>query len=80
MDLDELPRTLISECHEIISSFLQIYPDMRVVITGPIDYLDGFITLGFAPLAMSYWNHTSLISYLKGLCKSFFNRISPDLK
>lgn len=77
--LDELPRTLISECFEIITNILTIHSETRIVITGPLDYLDGFIQFGFASLAMSYWNRPTLFDFLRTFSKAYFKRFNPDM-
>jgi len=53
---DEIPaesQQVISEYFKIV---LQSYPLTRIVTTGAPEYLDGLITIGFAPLALCAWS------------------------
>lgn len=77
--LDELPRSLINECYTIVDSILKQYPEIKVVVTGPLDYLDGFLSLNFAPLAMSYWNKPSLHEFIKKFSLAYYTRFQPEL-
>ncbi len=77
--LDELPRTLIGEVYEIINSVLNTFPKIRVVVTGPIDFLDGFMESGFAVLPMSYWNQPTLQEFLRSFASAYFNRYNPEI-
>ncbi|MEK6751711.1 MAG: HEAT repeat domain-containing protein [Chloroflexota bacterium] len=54
---DEIPpesQQVISEYFKII---LQNYPQTRIVTTGAPEYLDGLISIGFAPLTLCAWSH-----------------------
>jgi|CXWL01.1.fsa_nt_gi HEAT repeat protein len=54
---DEIPpesQQVISEYFKII---LQNYPQTRIVTTGAPEYLDGLISIGFAPLTLCGWSH-----------------------
>ena len=46
-------QTLVSDFFKLV---LQNYPETKIVTTGAPEYLDGLITLGFAPLAMCAWS------------------------
>lgn len=53
---DEIPpesQQVISEYFKIIN---QNYPQTRIVTTGAPEYLDGLISIGFAPLALCTWS------------------------
>jgi HEAT repeat protein len=51
---------LTPEGQQLVSDFLRLllnaYPKIRVVATGAPEYMDGLISLGFAPLALAAWN------------------------
>ncbi len=53
---DEIP----SESQQIVSEYFKIiiqnYPQTRIVTTGAPEYLDGLITIGFAPLTLCTWS------------------------
>lgn len=53
---DEIP----AETQQIISEYFKIvtqnYPQTRIVTTGAPEYLDGLITIGFAPLTLCTWS------------------------
>ena len=53
---DEIPpesQLVISEYFKIVT---QNYPQTRIITTGAPEYLDGLITIGFAPLAVCTWS------------------------
>ncbi len=53
---DEIPpdsQLVISEYFKIVT---QNYPQTRIITTGAPEYLDGLITIGFAPLALCTWS------------------------
>lgn len=53
---DEIPpesQQIISEYFKIVT---QNYPQTRIITTGAPEYLDGLITIGFAPLALCTWS------------------------
>ncbi len=53
---DEIPpesQLVISEYFKMI---IQNYPQTRIVTTGAPEYLDGLISIGFAPLALCAWS------------------------
>lgn len=53
---DEIPpesQQVISEYFKIVT---QNYPQTRIITTGAPEYLDGLITIGFAPLALCTWS------------------------
>ncbi|MFN8382335.1 MAG: HEAT repeat domain-containing protein [Anaerolineales bacterium] len=53
---DEIPpesQQIISEYFKIIN---QNYPQTRIVTTGAPEYLDGLISIGFAPLTLCTWS------------------------
>lgn len=77
--LDELPRSLITECYEIISSIQTSYPGIKMIITGPLDYLDGFLSIGFSPLAMCLWNKPTLFDFIKKINTAYAHRFQPNL-
>lgn len=77
--LDELPRSLINDCYNIVDAILQQYPHIKVVVTGPLDFLDGFLSLNFAPLAMCFWNRPTLYEYIKKISQAYFSRFQPEL-
>jgi hypothetical protein len=77
--LDELPRTLIAECHEVVKSLKSLSKGLRVIATGPLDYMDGFIASGFSPLVMSLWNRPTLINFIHKFIQSYLKRFDSKL-
>lgn len=51
---------LTPDGQQTVSDFLKLllkdYPKIHVVATGAPEYMDGLISLGFAPLALAAWN------------------------
>jgi HEAT repeat protein len=41
---------------EYLKHMLQEYPGTRIVVTGAPEYLDGLLTIGFVPLALTAWS------------------------
>lgn len=63
--VDELPRNLIAECHSFITKLNAIAKDkFKLLITAPLDYLDGFALDDTYPVAMGLWNSTDINNYL----------------
>lgn len=46
-------QSLVSDFFKLV---LQNYPETKIVTTGTPEYLDGLISLGFAPLALCAWS------------------------
>ena len=55
---DELTPDGQQSISDYLKLLLQEYPKVRVVTTGAPEYLDGLISLGFAPLALAAWSNT----------------------
>ncbi len=63
--IDELPRNLITDCYNfLINLHNSIKTKYRLVITAPLDYLDGFALDNMAPFAMGIWNRNSISDYI----------------
>lgn len=77
--LDELPRNLIQETREEIKKLLAQYPDLRFILTGPMDFLDGYLEIGAYPLAIGHWNRVNRNQFIRKLAKVYFDRLEPDL-
>ena len=72
--LDELPPERIDMFVEYIKNLLQKYPGNRMVIAASYEYWDGFMGLGFTPIALAAWNDLQKISFLEkwsGLWKRY---------
>ncbi len=77
--LDEFPRNMIQECHQFIAQLLQQYPETRLVLTGPSDYLDGFYSLGIYPMVVNHWNHVQVSRFSRKLAGAYFQKFETNL-
>ncbi len=62
---DEIPpesQLIISEYFKIVT---QNYPQIRIITTGAPEYLDGLITIGFAPLALCTWSKPQIEKFME---------------
>ena len=62
---DEIPpesQLVISEYFKIVT---QNYPQIRIITTGAPEYLDGLITIGFAPLALCTWSKPQIEKFME---------------
>lgn len=70
--IDELPRNLIKECYEFVtrlnSTVGKVY---RLMITAPIDYLDGFALDNLYPVVMGLWNNSDIYSFIDKISHVF---------
>ncbi len=63
--IDELPRNLIKDCYMFINSINHVVQsNYRLMITAPLDYLDGFALENVAPVAMGVWNSNSINTFI----------------
>lgn len=76
--LDEMPHNLIQECYDIVSALFSEFPENRLMITGPLDYLGDFLSLDMTPMAMCYWNPPTLEKFTQKLADAYFKRFPPD--
>lgn len=53
--IDELPDNQLTSVRAFLEDLTHSHPEMRMVITGSIDYIDGLTALGFEPLAIAGW-------------------------
>jgi hypothetical protein len=53
--VDELSPESLRQFTEYLKPLLKNYPKTKIVATGSSEYIDGFATLGFAPLVMLPW-------------------------
>jgi len=77
--LDEFPRNMIQECHQFIAELLRQYPDTRLVITGPLDYIDGFYKLGTYPMIVNHWNRLQVSLFARKLAVAYFQKFETNL-
>ena len=66
--IDELPRNLIKDCYMFINNINHVVQSKyRLMITAPLDYLDGFTLENVAPVAMGIWNTNSINTFIGNL-------------
>ncbi len=53
---DEIPSEAQQAVTDYFKALIKGYPKTRIVTTGAPEYLDGLISLGFAPLALMTWS------------------------
>jgi HEAT repeat protein len=60
---------LTAEGQNVVSEYFKIllksYPNARIVTTGAPEYLDGLISLGFAPLAILLWSEQRSAQFIE---------------
>lgn len=62
---DELTPEGQQGVSDYLKLLLQEYPKIRVVTTGAPEYLDGLISLRFAPLALAAWNKARQAQFIQ---------------
>ncbi len=62
--VDELPQTGIQEVSAFIRVILRQYPKIRIITTGAPEYVDGILSLGFAPLSIMPWTSQQQSNFL----------------
>ena len=62
---DELTPDGQSEAADALKLLLHEYPGIRVVTTGTPDFLDGLLSLRFAPLAVAAWNKQRQANFMQ---------------
>lgn len=62
--IDELSQSGVQEVNAYLRVILRQYPMTRVVLTGSPEYLDGILSLGFAPLAIMPWSAEQQLHFL----------------
>ena len=66
--IDELPRNLIKDCYMFINNINHVVQSKyRLMITAPLDYLDGFTLENVAPVALGIWNTNSINTFIGNL-------------
>ncbi len=76
---DELPRNLIQECRDEIRLLTSQYPELKFILTGPTDFMDGFIAMGVYPMAISHWNRLQKNQFLRKLTQMYFKVFETEL-
>jgi HEAT repeat protein len=61
---DEIPPAEQTLVVEFFKAVMQAHPRTRIVVSGAPEYLDGLISLGFAPLAMMTWSPMRMEHFL----------------
>ncbi len=75
--IDELPRNLISECYSFIKNFRNtIKTNFRLLITAPLDYLDGFVLDNIAPMAMGIWNQNAINDFISRIVHVYSSNVN----
>ena len=70
--IDELPRNLIKDCYDFITRLNSIVGnDYHLMITAPIDYLDGFAIDNVYPVVMGLWNNNDINSFTDKVSHEF---------
>jgi HEAT repeat protein len=77
--LDELPRNLIQDTRDEIKVLLSQFPGTRFILSGPMDYLDGYLEIGAYPLVMGHWNRLNRNQFIRKLAKAYFDRFESNL-
>ncbi len=77
--LDELPRNLIQECQEDIKLLAAQFTEIKFVLTGPADFLDGFLEMGAYPLAISHWNRLLRSKFITKLTRAYFKHFETEI-
>jgi HEAT repeat protein len=63
--MDELPRNLIKECYSFITRLNSAAgTKYRLMITAPMDYLDGFTLDNVYPVVMGFWNNNDINNFI----------------
>ncbi len=62
---DELTADGQREVSDALRLLLQAYPKVRMVTTGMPDYVDGLLSLRFAPLAIAGWGKTRQATFMQ---------------
>jgi HEAT repeat protein len=63
--VDELPQSGAQEVAVYLRLILRAYPKTKVIVTSSPEYADGFLTLGFAALALLPWNRATQREFLR---------------
>lgn len=72
--IDELPRNFIKECYSFIQKLRTSRNSrFKLVITAPLDYLDGFILDNVSPMALGLWNQNKIKDFIDLLVSNYLN-------
>ncbi|MFO7584152.1 MAG: NACHT domain-containing protein, partial [Anaerolineales bacterium] len=63
--LDEMPQPQIQEASAYLRLLLRAYPQIRILVAGAPEYIDGLLQLGFVPLALQAWMPQQQQEYLQ---------------
>ena len=70
--IDELPRNLIKDCYDFITRLNSIVgTDYRLMISAPIDYLDGFSIDNVYPVVLGLWNNNDINSFIDKVSSAY---------
>lgn len=81
--MDELPRNLIHECYSFITRLNSVVgTKYRLMITAPLDYLDGFTLDNVYPIVMGLWNNNDINNFIDKVLQIphlSFNQIKDEV-
>ena len=74
--IDELPENQLTSVRAFLDDLTHSHPEMRMVITGSIEYVDGLTALGFEPLAIAGWTPGQVSDFIHRWGKLWNNLIA----
>lgn len=78
--LDEVSDKLHLEVSKFLKSMLAEYPRTRVVVSCSTENFSGLVDLGLVPVAMSGWNQSQYLLFIRKWSRSWLKYIRPTIQ
>jgi HEAT repeat protein len=78
--LDEVSLQLHQEVIDFLKSVIKEFPQVRLVVTCSPENFSGMVDLGLVPVAMSNWNQSQYLIFIRKWSRSWFRYIRPTIQ
>jgi hypothetical protein len=76
--LDEFPPAQMEKTRKYLQGLLEQYPQTRLVVAAPVDYLDGLTGLNIVPLSIAAWTEKEYTEFFERWQALWSDRILPE--
>lgn len=75
--LDECTPTLISAAVNFLTSLMEHYPRLRVVVAASPEHMEGLLELGFVPMPLATWDSNLRSAFIRQWSNLWTRVVSP---